>query len=61
MEIFRFKSNNFIQYKRIKFFNDKTIPDEFDQSILINSLDHNKIILINGLIFKFDFNYEKKK
>ena len=46
--------------KELKFFNDKTIPDEFDQSILINSLDHNKIILINGLIFKFDFNYEEK-
>jgi len=46
--------------KELKFFNDKTIPDEFDQSIIINSLDHNKIILINGLIFKFDFNYEEK-
>jgi len=46
--------------KELKFFNDKTIPDEFDQSILINSLDHNKIILINGLISKFDFNYEEK-
>jgi len=46
--------------KELKFFNDKTIMDEFDQSIIINSLDHNKIILINGLIFKFDFNYEEK-
>ena len=46
--------------KELKFFNDKTIPDEFDQSILINSFDHNKIILINGLIFKFDFNYEEE-
>ena len=46
--------------KELKFFNDKTILDEFDQSIIINSLDHNKIILINGLIFKFDFNYEEK-
>ena len=45
--------------KELKFFNDETIPNEFDQSILINSFDHNKIILINGLIFKncifFDF------
>ena len=46
--------------KKLKFFNDETTPDEFDQSILINSLNHNKIILINGLIFKFDFNYEEK-
>ncbi len=46
--------------KELKFFNDQIVPDEFDQSILINSFDHNKIILINGLIFKFDFNYEEK-
>jgi len=46
--------------KELKFFNDQTIPDEFDQLILINNFDHNKIILINGLIFKFDFNYEEK-
>jgi len=46
--------------RELKFFNDQTIPDEFDQLILINNFDHNKIILINGLIFKFDFNYEEK-
>jgi len=46
--------------KELKFFNDETIPNEFDQTILINSFDHNKIILINGLIFKIDFNYEEK-
>ena len=46
--------------KELKFFNDETIPNEFDQSILINSFDHNKIILINGLIFKLDFNYEEE-
>ena len=46
--------------KKLKFFNDEIKPDEFDQSILINNFDHNKIIFINGLISKFDFKYEEK-
>ena len=46
--------------KELKFFNEKTKPDEFDQSILVNDFDHNKIIFINGLISKFDFSYEEK-
>ena len=46
--------------KELKFFNNQTRPDEFDQSILINNFDYNKIIFINGLISKFDFNYEEK-
>jgi len=46
--------------KELKFYNDQAIPDEFDKSILIKSFDHNKIILINGLIFKLDFNYEEE-
>jgi len=46
--------------KELKFFNDEIKPGEFDQSILINNFDHNKIIFTNGLISKFDFNYEEK-
>ena len=46
--------------KELKFFNNKTKPDEFDQSTLVNNLDHNKIIFVNGLISKIDFNYEEK-
>ena len=46
--------------KELKFFNNKTRPDEFDQSILVNNLNHNKIIFVNGLISKVDFNYEEK-
>jgi len=46
--------------KELKFFSEQTKSDEFDQSILVNNFDHNKIIFINGLISKFDFNYEKK-
>jgi len=46
--------------KELKFFSEETKPDEFDQSIIVNNFDHNKIIFINGLIYKFDFNYEEK-
>ena len=46
--------------KELKFFSEQTKPDEFDQSILVNNFDHNKIIFINGLISKFDFSYEEK-
>ena len=46
--------------KELKFFNDEIKPGKFDQSILIKNFDHNKIIFINGLISKFDFNYEEK-
>jgi len=46
--------------KELKFFSEETTPDKFDQSILINNFEHNKIIFINGLIYKFDFNYEEK-
>ena len=46
--------------KELKFFNNQTRPDEFDQSILVNNLNHNKIIFVNGLISKVDFNYEEK-
>jgi len=46
--------------KELKFFNDKTLPEKFDQSAIIKNFDHNKIIFINGLIFKLDFNCEEK-
>ena len=46
--------------KELKFFSEETIPEKFGQSILIDNFEHNKIIFINGLIYKFDFNYEEK-
>jgi len=46
--------------KELKFFNNETKPDEFDQSTLVNNFAHNKIIFVNGLISKFDFNCEEK-
>ena len=46
--------------KELKFFNNETKPNKFDKSILISNFDHNKIIFVNGLISKVDFNYEEK-
>jgi len=46
--------------KELKFFSEETKSGEFDQSIIVNNFDHNKIIFINGSIYKFDFNYEEK-
>ena len=46
--------------KELKFFNNQARPDEFDQSTLVHNFDHNKIIFVNGLISKVDFNYEEK-
>ena len=46
--------------KELKFFNDKTVPEKFVQSILVNNFEHNKIIFVNGLVSKLDFNYEEK-
>ena len=46
--------------KELKFFNNETKPNKFDKSIFISNFDHNKIIFVNGLISKIDFNYEEK-
>ena len=40
--------------------NDYLVTNKIDNSILINSLEHNKIIFINGIIEKIDFAYEDK-
>ena len=42
----------------LSFFNDYSQPNRIDSSIFIDSLEHNKIIFINGRIEKFDFSYE---
>ena len=42
----------------LSFFNDYSQPNIIDPSIFIDSLEHNKIIFINGRIEKFDFSYE---
>ena len=42
----------------LSFFNDYSIPNKIDPSIFVEGLEHNKIIFINGIIEKIDFNYE---
>ena len=42
----------------LSFFNDYSQSDKIDPSILVDGLEHNKIIFINGRIVKIDFNFE---
>ena len=42
----------------LSFFNDYSQKNIIDTSIFIDSIEHNKIIFINGIIEKVDFNYE---
>tara|TARA_Y100000591_G_C21797445_1_gene680148 strand:+ start:303 stop:1550 length:1248 start_codon:yes stop_codon:yes gene_type:complete len=44
----------------LSFYNDYSVTNKIDTSILINGLEHNKIIFINGRIEKIDFAYEDK-
>ena len=42
----------------LSFFNDYSQSNKIDPSVLVDGLEHNKIILINGKIEKIDFNFE---
>ena len=42
----------------LSFFNDYSQSNKIDPSSFVDSLEHNKIIFINGKIEKIDFNYE---
>ena len=42
----------------LSFFNDYSKSNKIDQSVLVDGLEHNKIIFINGRIEKIDFNFE---
>ena len=46
--------------KELSFFNNVDEQSNFDQSVIIKNFDHNKIIFINGLLSKVDFEYEEK-
>jgi len=63
LENWKFLDLNQIIKKNIgdlSFLNDNPYPNKVDTSILIEGLEHNKIIFINGRIEKIDFNYEDK-
>ena len=40
------------------FYNNYSVTNKIDTSVFIDGLEHNKIIFINGIIEKVDFNYE---
>ena len=42
----------------LSFYNDYSLPNKIDPSIFVESLEHNKIVFINGKIEKVDFTYE---
>lgn len=42
----------------LSYFNDYSQSNKIDPSIFVDSLEHNKIIFINGRIEKIDFNFE---
>ena len=63
LENWKFLDLNQIIKKNIgelSFYNDISVPNKVDTSILIDGLEHNKIIFINGRIEKIDFNCEDK-
>ena len=44
----------------LSFFNDHSQSNKIDPSLLVDDLEHNKIIFINGKIEKIDFNFENQ-
>ncbi len=42
----------------LSYFNDYSQSNKIDPSIFVDGLEHNKIIFINGMIEKIDFNFE---
>ena len=61
LENWKFSDLNQIIKKNISdlsFYNDNSLPNKVDTSIFVNSLEHNKIIFVNGRIEKIDLNYE---
>ncbi len=62
-ENWKFSDLNQIISKNIKnlsFYNDLSKPNKIDQSIYIDSLEHNKLVFVNGRIEKIQFDYEEK-
>ena len=61
-ESWKFSDINQIIQKNIgdlNYYNDDTYSRDFDQSVYITKLKHNKIIFINGRLENFDFGFEE--
>ena len=62
-ENWKFSDLNQIIKKNIgdlSFYNDYSSSNKIDTSVFVDGLEHNKIIFVNGIIEKIDFDYEKK-
>ena len=61
-ENWKFSDLNHIISKNIKklsFYNDFSKPDQIEESIFIDDLEHNKLVFVNGKLEKNEFNYEE--
>ena len=43
----------------LKFYNDYNIENEINEDIFIKEIEHNKIVIINGKVQQFNFEYEE--
>ena len=62
-ENWKFSDLNQIISKNIKnlsFYNDLSKPNKINKSIFVDSLEHNKLVFVNGRIEKIEFDYEEK-
>ena len=62
-ENWKFSDINQIIKKNIgdlSFYNDYSSSNKIDTSVFVDGFEHNKIIFVNGIIEKIDFDYEKK-
>ena len=62
-EDWKFSDINQIIKKEIgelNFYNEQLKKSEIDKDILLNEIDHNKLVFINGQIAQIDFNSEDK-
>jgi Fe-S cluster assembly protein SufD len=46
--------------KKLSFYNDISSSQKINNLIYINNFKHNKIVFINGLIYKIDLSYEER-
>ena len=45
--------------KKLSFYNDFSKPEQIEESIFIDDLEHNKLVFVNGKLEKNEFNYEE--
>jgi len=62
LETWKFSDINQIIQKNIgelKFYNDYNIKNEISHDIFLKEIEHNKIVIVNGKIEQFNFEYEE--